>query len=170
MKTKFWITAAAALILQIVVFNGLGSFVRYIPYLGLWGVVFYPPSRNNTLYLLVAFLLGLTLDLSMGTGGIFAGASLVYAFFRPLWLQWIVPDYFDNPSDFAFWEANRIFLYSLAGNLLLTVFIYFFDSLSMGRLVADLHHIWRHGLLNFFFLTLYTYLFYWNNLYKLRQP
>lgn len=73
--------------LQIIVLNHvqMGGFCN--PYLYVWFLLFLPYRIFPTLLLLLAFLLGMTIDLSCGTAGMHAFACVAAAFVRYLYLK-----------------------------------------------------------------------------------
>lgn len=75
------------LIAQIFIFNNLNVFgyINPLPYV-LFLLVF-PFTANRSLFIFVAFLTGLTMDMFGNSGGINAAACLVLAYVRPLVLR-----------------------------------------------------------------------------------
>lgn len=72
---------------QIFIFNNLNVFgyINPLPYV-LFLLVF-PFTSNRSLFLFIAFLTGLTMDMFDNSGGIHAAACLVLAYVRPIVLQ-----------------------------------------------------------------------------------
>ncbi|MGA9326603.1 MAG: rod shape-determining protein MreD [Salegentibacter sp.] len=69
--------------LQVLILNNI-NFLGYInPYLYVLFLLMYPFNSNQSLFLLLAFLLGLSIDVFEDSGGIHAAACLVAAFVRP---------------------------------------------------------------------------------------
>lgn len=74
-------------LLQVLLLNNI-NFLGYInPYLYVLFLVLYPFNTPQTLFLLVAFLLGITIDTFEDSGGINAAACLVIAYIRPVFLR-----------------------------------------------------------------------------------
>ena len=74
-------------LVQIVIFNNI-NFLGYInPYVYVLFVIIYPFNSNQTLFLFLSFLLGLTIDMFTDAGGINAIACLCIAYVRPLVLR-----------------------------------------------------------------------------------
>lgn len=70
-------------LLQALVLNNI-NFAGYInPYLYVLFILLYPFTGNQSLFLFLSFLLGLSLDVFEDSGGINAAACLVAAFIRP---------------------------------------------------------------------------------------
>ncbi|MDT0674993.1 rod shape-determining protein MreD [Autumnicola musiva] len=73
--------------LQVLVLNNI-NFLGYInPYLYFLFILLYPFNSNRSLFLLLAFLLGISIDVFEDSGGIHAAACLVAAFVRPQFLR-----------------------------------------------------------------------------------
>ena len=69
--------------LQVLILNNI-NFAGYInPYLYVLFIVLYPFTGNQSLFLFISFLLGLSIDIFEDSGGINAAACLVAAFVRP---------------------------------------------------------------------------------------
>ena len=75
------------LLLQVLLLNNI-NFMGYInPYLYILFIILYPFNGNQTLFLLLSFLLGLGVDIFEDSGGINAAACLVIAYIRPAILR-----------------------------------------------------------------------------------
>ena len=72
---------------QVLIFNNI-DFMGYInPYPYMLFILVFPFNANRSLYLVIAFLTGLTIDMFANSGGIHAAASLVIAYIRPIALR-----------------------------------------------------------------------------------
>lgn len=69
-------------LLQVFVFNHINFLGSYQPYIYIVFVFFYPPYQNKYALLILAFLLGLMIDIFEYTGGIHAFALTLIAFIR----------------------------------------------------------------------------------------
>ncbi len=71
------------LLLQVIVFNRieLFGFINTFPYILF--ILLYPVGGNRALLLVTSFLLGLSIDMFLNSGGAHAAASLVLAYMRP---------------------------------------------------------------------------------------
>jgi hypothetical protein len=75
------------ILLQVLLLNNI-NFLGYInPYLYILFIILYPFNGNQTLFLLLGFLLGLGVDIFEDSGGINAAACLVAAYIRPVILR-----------------------------------------------------------------------------------
>ncbi len=71
------------ILIQVLVLNNI-NFMGYVnPYLYILFLLLYPFNTNQSLFLFLAFLLGLSVDIFEDSGGIHAAACLVAAFVRP---------------------------------------------------------------------------------------
>ncbi len=65
------------------------NFLGYLnPYLYIFFILVYPLTGNKTLLIFLSFLLGLSIDMFQGSGGIHAGASVFIAWIRPFVLKY----------------------------------------------------------------------------------
>jgi rod shape-determining protein MreD len=108
-------------LLQVTIFNYV-NFLGFInPYPYVMFVVLYPLRNNRNLFLLIAFLLGLSVDMFSDTGGIHAAASVFIAYIRPV------------ISKFSFGAVNEV--YSIKFNN-----VEFVRRLTYISLLVFLHH------------------------------
>ncbi|NNL17070.1 MAG: rod shape-determining protein MreD [Flavobacteriaceae bacterium] len=77
----------ALVLVQVLVFNHI-NFLGYInPYIYILFIILYPVKNNRTLFIFLAFLLGLCVDIFSDSGGVHAAASVSVAFLRPGFLK-----------------------------------------------------------------------------------
>ncbi len=75
------------ILLQVLLLNNI-NFLGYInPYLYILFLILYPFNTSQLLYMLVAFLLGLSIDAFEDSGGIHAAACVFIAYVRPIILR-----------------------------------------------------------------------------------
>lgn len=74
-------------LLQVLLLNNI-NFLGYVnPYLYVLFLVLYPFNTPQTLFIVLAFLLGITIDTFEDSGGIHAAATLFIAYIRPVFLR-----------------------------------------------------------------------------------
>ena len=74
-------------LVQIIVFNNI-NFLGYInPYIYILFIILYPIKNNRVLFIFLSFLLGLTVDLFLDSGGVHAAACVTIAYARPVILK-----------------------------------------------------------------------------------
>jgi len=75
------------LLVQVLILSYI-NFLGYInPYIYVLFVILFPVKNNRMVFLLLSFLLGLTIDMFLDSGGIHAAASVTIAFIRPAVLK-----------------------------------------------------------------------------------
>ena len=71
---------AILMLAQVFVFNNMHFFHQYIPIIYIFWIIFYPyENSDGLLFLVLSFLLGVSVDLLMDTGGVNAFASVLIA-------------------------------------------------------------------------------------------
>ena len=74
-------------LLQSLVLNNI-NFLGYInPYIYILFVILFPVKNNRMLFIFLSFLLGLSVDLFLDSGGVHAAACVTIAYVRPLILK-----------------------------------------------------------------------------------
>lgn len=73
----------ALLAVQLLIFNNIDLFGYINPYPYLLFLLVFPFTANRSLYIFIAFLTGLTVDMFGDSGGIHAAACLFLAYVRP---------------------------------------------------------------------------------------
>ncbi|WP_166963201.1 rod shape-determining protein MreD [Yeosuana marina] len=74
-------------LVQVLVLNHI-NFMGYInPYIYILFILLYPAKNNRMSFILLSFLLGLTIDLFLDSGGIHAAACVTIAYLRPMVLK-----------------------------------------------------------------------------------
>ena len=72
---------------QVLILNHI-NFLGYVnPYIYILFIALYPVKNNRSILIILSFLLGITIDLFLDTGGIHAGASVFIAYIRPVILK-----------------------------------------------------------------------------------
>lgn len=85
-------------LVQVLVLNHI-NFLGYInPYLYILFIILYPVKNNRSLFIFLAFLLGLSVDLFSDSGGVHAAASVTLAFIRPAFLKSIFGVLYEHQS------------------------------------------------------------------------
>ena len=75
------------ILLQVLVLNNI-NFLGYInPYIYILFIILYPIKNNRLLFIFLSFLLGLTVDLFLDSGGVHAAACVTIAYIRPILLK-----------------------------------------------------------------------------------
>jgi rod shape-determining protein MreD len=77
----------ALMIVQIYIFNNVNLFGYINPYPYVLFLLVFPFTANRALYIFIAFLTGLTMDMFGNSGGVHAAACLFLAYLRPVALR-----------------------------------------------------------------------------------
>ncbi|WP_353778065.1 rod shape-determining protein MreD [Winogradskyella sp. 3972H.M.0a.05] len=75
------------LLAQVLIFNHIDLFGYINPYVYLLFIILYPANSNRIVFLILAFLLGLFVDMFSDSGGIHAAACVFAAYVRPVILK-----------------------------------------------------------------------------------
>ena len=89
--TRYIIVFIVLELLQILVFNNISAIGMIAPYLYVGFVLVLPVTLSPTIVLLLAFLSGFLIDLSINSLGVHASATVMMAFARPTILTWLSP-------------------------------------------------------------------------------
>ncbi len=77
----------ALMIVQIYIFNNVNLFGYINPYPYILFLLVFPFTANRAVYIFIAFLTGLTMDMFGNSGGVHAAACLFLAYLRPVALR-----------------------------------------------------------------------------------
>jgi rod shape-determining protein MreD len=90
MNSVFFAQASRFIILvlfQVLIFNHI-NFLGYInPYIYILLIAFFPVRNNRIVIIFLSFILGLSIDLFLDTGGVHAAACVFIAYIRPILLK-----------------------------------------------------------------------------------
>lgn len=77
----------ALVLIQVLVLNNI-NFMGYInPYIYILFIILFPVKNNRMLIIFLSFLLGLSVDLFLDSGGVHAAACVTIAYIRPILLK-----------------------------------------------------------------------------------
>ncbi len=75
------------ILIQVLVLNHINFFGYLNPYIYIIFILLAPLHSNKSLFLLISFILGMTIDIFGDSGGVHAAACTIIAFFRPVALR-----------------------------------------------------------------------------------
>ncbi|MCX7546637.1 rod shape-determining protein MreD [Xanthomarina sp. F1114] len=85
-------------LLQVLVLSHI-NFLGYInPYLYILFILLFPLKNNRIIFLFLSFLLGLTIDMFLDSGGVHAAASVTIAYIRPFILKFSFGAVYDHQT------------------------------------------------------------------------
>ena len=156
MNVRAWLVQGAYffayLLLQLLVFSHMALFDLALCYFYIGFIIFLPSSANRYLVLLLAFILGLFVDISYNTLGIHLFATLFVAFIKKYLLALsFAGTTIDPPEEVSIFSLgyNRFVLYTLGTLLIHIILIAVLQSMSLGLM--------SHLLVSYVFTLLLTF-------------
>lgn len=100
------------ILVQTLVLNHI-NFLGYInPYIYVLFIILFPIKNNRLFFILISFLLGLTVDLFLDSGGIHAAACVTIAYIRPIVLKFVFGMIYEHQTiKFSSTEFGQRFSY-----------------------------------------------------------
>lgn len=114
-------------LLQTLVFNQLEIGLGIHPMIYPMFIMLLPFNTNPVLLLLIAFVMGISIDVFSNTGGLHASSLLVFALFRPIIFKAFSPrDGYDSSKEGSVYEMGHLWFFYCFGILLLIHHLWFF--------------------------------------------
>jgi len=126
------------ILFQIIVFNRIGFYSLFNPFVYVFFILMLPLSTPRSLLMLLAFFTGLTVDIFSNTGGLHALATTLIAFIRPYWIKIAISrSNYDDLSNIKLRdvEFGQFIAYSSLLILVHHFSLYLFESLAWGDLL-----------------------------------
>jgi hypothetical protein len=123
------------ILLQVAIFNNI-NFLGFInPYVYIIFIFLFPIRDNRLILLLVSFVLGMTLDMFLDSGGVHAGASVVLAYSRPILLKFSFGMLYEHQSvNFNNSEVGSLISYVAIGTLLHHLVLFSLEIFNIGSI------------------------------------
>jgi len=123
------------LFLQVLILNNILLFGYINPYVYISFIFLYPFKENKSPLLTIAFLLGLSIDFFLNSGGIHASATLFIAFIRSYFFKIVFQK---NQSDFDFFNLNKepfgkVFNFTVILTVIHHLFLFSFTNFSFNN-------------------------------------
>lgn len=100
------------LLAQVTICSNINLFGYVNPFIYIIFIFLYPVQSNRLIFLILAFNLGLFVDMFLDSGGVHAAASVLLAFARPLFLKNAYGTLYDNQTlKFSNSELGALFSY-----------------------------------------------------------
>lgn len=160
MLIKYAVMFVALVLIQVLILNQVqfSGFVN--PYMYILFVLLLPLNTPRFAVLILAFLLGITIDIFLNTLGIHAAATVFIAFIRPLVIR-LISDREEDRSEYPGLKQNKFkwFLYYTG---LMVVFhhsvLFFLEIFTFSDLVSTLFRILLSSIFSIFVIVLSQYL------------
>ena len=85
-------------LLQVIVCSNINFLGDLNPYVYVIFILLYPVTKNRLLFIFLSFLLGLSIDIFLDSGGMHAAASVAIAYIRPVFLKFSFGAAYDYQS------------------------------------------------------------------------
>ena len=147
-------------LLQVTIFNYV-DFLGYInPMIYILFIILFPLRNNRMVFLIVAFFLGLSVDMFSDTGGIHAGASVLLAYIRPT----ITKFSFGSLNEFYNVKFNAIdfakrFTYIIIMVIIHHFVVYSLDFFNFFQILNILKYTLFSGIFSVFLILIMTITF-----------
>ena len=130
--TLYIIKFILLVLLQVLILDNFLLFGYINPYVYIIFILFLPTSINRSVLLIVAFILGICIDLFNDTGGVHAAATLIIAFVRPFILRLSFGLSYDyNTLKIAKADFKSQFLYITIMIAIHHIFLFSFEYFSL---------------------------------------
>lgn len=145
---------------QVLIFNNL-NFMGFInPMVYVIFFYWYPIKNRRALFMVIAFLLGIIIDIFSDTLALNAIASLTVAYARPVLMRFCFGVNYEF-QNFSFKNTTNIQRFTLLGLLVLIHHLIFFslEILSIEHILLILKKVFATGIVTLLFCTLFSSLF-----------
>lgn len=135
-EAKFILSFVLLVLAQVLVFNN-HAFLGYMnPYIYLIYLLYLPATLNRSSLLLIAFALGLCIDMFENTGGIHASATLSIAWLRPILLKVVSQRQGDDLTAIKIRELGLVstIFYSLSAILVHHFLLFLLEEFSFENM------------------------------------
>lgn len=144
--------------LQTALLNRIVLFGAYSPVVYPVFVLFYPFFRNRFLFLVLSFLLGLSIDATVGTWGINAFATTAIAYFRTV----IFRTSTENKTDFFSFESllwTQFLFFIIMSVFVHQLLVQTIEFFKFSRILIILWNSVMTTLISFLFILVYVLIF-----------
>lgn len=148
------------LLAQVLLFSHI-NFLGFInPYLYILFVVLFPVKNNRIVFLFVSFLLGLSVDMFLDSGGIHAAALTTIAFVRPLVLKYSFGALYDYQSiKFSKVDLSQFLTYIIILTLIHHFVLFSLDYFTFSSIFLVLKSTLFSGIFTILLCMMITILF-----------
>ena len=143
---------------QIIVLNRVVIAQKYTPVMYPLFIMFYPFFRNRYVFLGISFLLGLTIDIHLGTWGINALATTTIAYFRTL----IFRTSTDTTTDFFSFQSlqwSQFVVFIISSIFIHQLIVQYLEFFKFTRFFEILLNVVVTSLISFICILLYAIAF-----------
>ncbi|AXT19059.1 rod shape-determining protein MreD [Flavobacteriaceae bacterium AU392] len=148
------------ILVQALILNNI-NFLGYVnPYIYILFIILFPIKNNRLLFLFISFLLGLTLDLFLDSGGVHAAACVTIAYIRPVILKFSFGALYDHQTiKFSSTEFSKRITYITIITLAHHIILFSLEIFSTDKIILILKKSFFSGIFTIILCILITILF-----------
>lgn len=134
-------------LVQVLICNNI-NFLGYInPYIYILFILIFPVVTNRLGFLFLSFLLGMTIDLFLDSGGVHAGASVALAYARPLFLKFAFGTLYEyNTIKFSHTDLGNLIAYCFGMTFLHHLILFSLEIFNTNHILLILKKTLFSGL------------------------
>lgn len=163
MNSVFYINSTRFIVLaliQVLICNHINFWGYINPYIYILFILLYPTKSNRSLFIILSFLLGLSIDLFSDTGGIHAAASVFIAYLRPILLRSSFGIQYENHSiKFNNVEFGSKLTYIALLALLHHIILFYLEIFSISKIILVFQKTLFSSIFTIFLCILITVIF-----------
>lgn len=159
--SKYIIILLLFLILQVIWFNHMQLFGTYTPMVFVYPILILPIQKNESLYLVLAFLFGISIDLISNTGGLFAATALFVVYTRKIYFL-ISKNKSQDFENISIQNLNLLqkSIYYFTFILISQILLYLLESFNISLVLSKTGFILVNSFISLFFFIFIDLLFF----------
>ena len=159
--SKYIIILLLFLILQVIWFNHMHLFGTYTPMVFVYPILILPIQKNESLYLVLAFLFGISIDLISNTGGLFAATALFVVYTRKIYFL-ISKNKSQDFENISIQNLNLLqkSIYYFTFILISQILLYLLESFNISLVLSKTGFILVNSFISLFFFIFIDLLFF----------
>lgn len=124
---------------QVLLLSHINFLGNINPYLYILFIILYPIKNNRMLFIFIAFLLGLCIDMFLDTGGIHALATLCIAYIRPVVLKFSFGSVYDHQTvKFSSIDFGKRLVYITILTFVHHLILFLLDVFNFSKIILVL--------------------------------
>ncbi len=159
--SKYIIILLLFLILQVIWFNHMQLFGTYTPMVFIYPLLILPIQKNESSYLVLAFLFGISIDLISNTGGLFAATALFVVYTRKIYFL-ISKNKSQDFENISIQNLNLLqkSIYYFTFILISQILLYLLESFNISLVLSKIGFILVNSFISLFFFIFIDLLFF----------
>lgn len=147
-------------LIQVLICNHI-NFLGYInPYIYIIFIILFPVKNNRTLFIFLSFLLGLTIDVFLDSGGVHAAACVLIAYVRPVILKFSFGMQYEHQTmRFNAVEFGSKLTYFTILIIIHHLVLFYLEIFSLSKIILVLQKTLFSGIFTILLCVLITIIF-----------